>query len=435
MMTYIVWLVLLAIAFGVLLWDRITEATLLRRVVVFVLVTAFVLGTAWFTGLLPQTLVASLVGVLVAGLVAIYERTFRTRTLLIPIPFFVGAAIALAASQWQNPHPGPLKEENRSRREPEPSKQATIAEVLATKWSTDNEFADWPVTRLMTRLCEIAYENPVDARAELAKMGFESETINSGSMNGYVLKVDDSAVIILRGTEASLFDILQDLYFARINTDHGDLHGGFSSGYTSMHGQVQKLLDRYQPKRVWITGHSLGGALSVVCAYKLLQDQKYPIAGVMTFGQPMVVKSNMADYLGPKLKGKFVHFVNNMDPVVNIVRPYVHFGHLVWVTGDEQTIIRSSDGEAAMMAAGPVRGNNLRTEEPSLQPMTQLEFRQFLREEKAAGEPQFDPQGRPLYQGGWRNTSDHFMASYVQMVEFLVGEARAAPQRFIDHEK
>ena len=409
-MTYFIWFLLLAVALGALLWDRSTQATWVRRVIVYIVATAVVLGTAWFTGLLPQTLVASAPVTILAVLAAVYERTIRTRTLLIPIPFIAGALIAITASQWQNPHPGKLEEEDRSRRKPEPPKQSTIAEVLATKWSTDDEFADWPVTRLMATLCETTYKAPVDARADLEKMGFESETINSGSMNGYVLKVDDSAVIILRGTEASLFDILQDLYFARITTDHGDLHGGFSNGYTSMHSQVQTLLDRYRPKRVWITGHSLGGALSVVCAYKLLQDQKYPIAGVMTFGQPMVVKSNMADYLGPKLKGKFVHFVNNMDPVVNIVRPYIHFGHLVWVKGDEQKIIRSMDGNLAMMAAGAARGNNGRDDEPSLQPMTQLEFRQFLRDEKAAGEPQFDPQGRPLYQGGWLNTSDHYMA-------------------------
>lgn len=429
-MAYVVWSVLLALGIGLLFRDFQVKNSRGKSIALYSAVFGIVFLAARVSDLMPQTLVVSL-GVLVLSVfLAVYERTVFTRTLLISIPFIAGAVLALSVSQWQNPHPGPLEPEDRTRRKPEQPKQVTLSEALAKEWSTDNEFADWPVTRLMARLCEIAYKDPVDARADLTSKGFESETINSGSMNGYVLKIDDSAVIILRGTESSLFDILQDMDFVEVVTEHGGLHGGFSNGYTSMHGQVQKLLDRYQPRRVWITGHSLGGALSVVCAYKLLQDQKYPIAGIMTFGQPMVVKSNLADYLAPKLKGKYVHFVNNMDPVVNIVRPYVHFGHLVWRKGD--AIVRSKDGMTATMAAGPAKARTNEDEEPSLQPMTQFEFRQFLRDERNAGRPQIDSLGRPLYQGNWRSTSDHYMTSYVQMVDALLGESRAASQMFID---
>ncbi|WP_443217426.1 lipase family protein [Rhodopirellula sp. P2] len=74
----------------------------------------------------------------------------------------------------------------------------------------------------------------------------------------------DHAVIVLRGTESSLYDVLQDLNFIKSTNDNGSMHGGFRSGYSdSMHRQVNDLLHRFQSKQVWITGHSLG-ALSLL---------------------------------------------------------------------------------------------------------------------------------------------------------------------------
>jgi len=122
-------------------------------------------------------------------------------------------------------------------------------------------------------ISNIAYQAPVDAKDNIRKLGFETEYINAGSMQVYIIDARDDSIITLRGTENHEYDILQDLRFLRSKSEQGSMHGGFVSGYDPMHDQVLKLLERYQTKRVWITGHSLGGGLAVVCAQRLLINE------------------------------------------------------------------------------------------------------------------------------------------------------------------
>ena len=230
--------------------------------------------------------------------------------------------LAIVGGLFANPWQGDITNEDRTDWTPTPvADDATASELLSLDWSSKDENADWPVARLMLELCKIAYLNPVDARAELEKLGFESESISSGSMNGYVASLGDNAVVLLRGTESQVYDVVQDLRFLKSTNDDGSMHGGFVNGYEGMHGQVQKLLCKYKPKKVWITGHSLGGALSIVCARNILEDAEFKIAGVMTFGQTKVVRDDMRSFLEPKLDGKYVFFVNDMDPVTRVVAP------------------------------------------------------------------------------------------------------------------
>lgn len=224
--------------------------------------------------------------------------------------------------------------------EPSPKPILSIQEKLDTPWSTDGS-TDWPTSKLMAELCVIAYEEPVFARTKFEEMGFLSETINSDSMIGYVLEIGDAAVIVLRGTEPTLADWLADFTILQARTEHGMIHAGFYKGYRPLHPQIKELLRRYQPNRVWLAGHSLGGALAVVSAYQLEVEGEYNVAGVMTFGQPMVVSSELKVFVEPKLKNKYVHFVNDMDPISRVVKPFQHFGHLVWLKGRESISLKT----------------------------------------------------------------------------------------------
>jgi pimeloyl-ACP methyl ester carboxylesterase len=265
----------------------------------------------------------------------------------------------------------------------------------------------------MLELSDIAYLPPSQARDKIRELGWESESINGGSMQGYVIDAGDDSIVAFRGTEGDEYDIAQDLRFIGVKTEQGSMHGGFAKGYAALHSQVIDLLKRYQTKRVWLTGHSLGGGLAVVCAYRLLNETDYQIAGMMTFGQPKVVRSKLSSYLTPKLDGKYVFFVNDMDPVTRLISPYEHLGHMVrWTDNDierSQMLVMSKgpDSEPTGQEAGYVEG------------MTDAEFRELLTQTDDSKKPKFDKDGKPLVQGFVPNVYDHYLDGYRGMLENL----------------
>lgn len=267
----------------------------------------------------------------------------------------------------------------------------------------------------MLELCVIAYKDPVEARLELADIGEQSETINGGSMVGYVVDFGEDAVVVFRGTETDdEYDILQDLRFLRRGGDDGGMHGGFKRGYDSLHSQVKSLLKRYDAKRVWISGHSLGGGLSVCCANRLLKDGDYEIAGVMTFGQPMAVDRKMGERLTSELNGKYVFFVNDMYVVTRFVEPYVHFGEMVhWTENDIERSVPMS-----LMSSGPDQSEseNMRF---YLETKSNDELDALIEKLERDSEPVRDDDGRVLTRGTVPSASDHQLTNYAKMLDFL----------------
>ena len=382
-------------------------------------VLAIVLGTAvaYFS---RQSAYIALFGVIAFGISLLRFGSDQRMAQLRKVAMVVAASglLAIVGGLFANPWQGSVEKEDRTDWKPAPKIESTPNELLALEWSSTNENADWPVSRLMLELCKIAYKDPVDANKELAEMGFQSESISSGSMNGYVASIGDHAVILLRGTESNVYDIVQDLRFLKSTNDKGSMHGGFVNGYQGMHGQVQKLLEQYDAKKVWITGHSLGGALAVVCANNIIEDAKYEIAGVMTFGQPKVVREDMRSFLEPKLAGKYVFFVNDMDPVTRVVDPYVHFGHMV----------RYADGEIERSLPKPVLyGGKLGAQNASPEYTDDLndqELEGLIERLEGTAEPVFTKDGRPVVQGYIPRVSDHKLDSYSTMLDALIGDRR-----------
>lgn len=286
-------------------------------------------------------------------------------------------------------------------------------ELLSLEWSSRDRNAYWPVADLMLELSAVSYLPPVQARDRIRELGWESESINGGSMQGYVIDAGEDSIITFRGTERNEYDIVQDLRFIGVKTEQGSMHGGFAKGYAALHPQVIKLLDKYQTKRVWITGHSLGGGLAVVCAHRLLIETDYQIAGVMTFGQPKVVRNRLSSYLTPRLDGKYVFFVNDMDPVTRLISPYEHFGHMVrWTDNDiqrSQMLVMSMgpDSDSTGQEAGYVEG------------MTDAEFKELLLQTEELQKPRSNKNAPNVVQGFVPNVNDHDLDAYRGMLEEL----------------
>ncbi|TWU16693.1 lipase family protein [Allorhodopirellula heiligendammensis] len=203
-----------------------------------------------------------LVGLLVLpiGLTVFVSEQHRSLVRRIGFCFLISGGVGLVALIYSSPGRETVEEEERDRDRPKPRPDLTLSDMLNGDWDSD-EASDWPVARLMAEVCDLSYRSPVNAREEFKRMGFSSETIVDSSMIGYVLSLDDTAIVVLRGTDDSP-DWISNLSFLSNRVDDGAIHKGFDNAYDALRPQVNQLLNRSSPRRVWITGHSLGGALA-----------------------------------------------------------------------------------------------------------------------------------------------------------------------------
>lgn len=293
------------------------------------------------------------------------------------------------------------------------AKPAPIVATLQEKFELDFWAYDqpsWPVAIELATCSSNAYLAPVFAEQELNKRGFTSvSTLNFGSSLGYVALIGDTAVIMFRGTNPpEIQDWFVNLNNRSFKAADGPVHAGFWESYNSLHDQLVEVLRQKEPKRLWITGHSLGGALAVVCSYRMMTEENRDIAGVMTFGQPRVGSKEFCSHMESALNGRMVHFVNESDVVPRVPPSFGHFGSLVWYTGGA---IRRSRPPNLMMSNGEDSKNN--DEFVELPAMSQHEFEKAKRELNQPPKVQYSPEGQPLMLGSSRYIDDHDIELYI----------------------
>jgi hypothetical protein len=124
---------------------------------------------------------------------------------------------------------------------------------------------------------------------------------DSTSTNFAVMSNNTTIIIIFRGSEtkggfrnAKKDWLLTDAKCKMFKIDtfnNSYVHKGFWNSYQS----VEDTLLKTENKKIFITGHSLGGALAILAAVDLLQHQLKPF-GVYTFANPRVGTECFADY-------------------------------------------------------------------------------------------------------------------------------------------
>lgn len=160
---------------------------------------------------------------------------------------------------------------------------------------------------------------------------------NIQRMFGYVLisSKDNIAVIVFTGTSfldewQEDFNIDQTAPTYLHNYTNGILmHSGFSFIYSSLKAQITSLLSGLSVNTLYITGHSLGGALATVCAFDLAGIQPTPI--VYTFASPRVFNIQGAIVLNHMLPN--IQRVYNTEDLVPTGPPAIIFNTLYQHTG------------------------------------------------------------------------------------------------------
>ncbi|CAN0313119.1 unnamed protein product [Ectocarpus sp. 6 AP-2014] len=135
----------------------------------------------------------------------------------------------------------------------------------------------------------------------------------------------------------------------KLETTEGDLHRGFDDGVNTVWnpgpGHPEGMLavikrfyhEEGRSRKLYVTGHSLGGALATIAAARLVFVDDLNVAALYTIGSPRVFDSEVADIFdsktnhGTRMKDKYFRGRNNNDIVTRIPpSPYKHVGTEVY---------------------------------------------------------------------------------------------------------
>ena len=129
--------------------------------------------------------------------------------------------------------------------------------------------------------------------------------------------------VILRGT-ANFPDVIEDLDFVG-ESEHElgiHVHTGFDKSLQECLPWLVPRLDRSRP--VWVTGHSLGGAVAELLMATLELRGFKDVSGV-TFGQPKLTDARGVERLAHL---NLLRVVHHRDPVPMLPPVFVEVGHL-----------------------------------------------------------------------------------------------------------
>ncbi|MCK5633258.1 lipase family protein [bacterium] len=133
-------------------------------------------------------------------------------------------------------------------------------------------------------------------------------------------------VISFTGTE-SINDWRTNLNCKKIKSVVGNVHFGFNQALTHVINNILSLLSQNaNGRKIYITGHSLGGALAVLCA-AYLKFYGHAVDGVYTYGQPRVGGKDFAKVYNKNLSNKTFRHVNNNDIVPHLPLRGMKFRH------------------------------------------------------------------------------------------------------------
>lgn len=195
---------------------------------------------------------------------------------------------------------------------------------------------------------ELAYKSQAEYEKILKEQWGFSDVypLDKNETQGFIAKKDNMILIAFRGTEETKNeDIFTDILAYQTKTELGKVHYGFLRALKAVWKDVLTAVKNYQDNNqpVWITGHSLGGALAALATAKLASiNACQNIGGVYTFGQPRVGDKDFKEKFEKLLPSGAYRVTNFKDPVTlvplninlkiwkkRIIFQYKHAGNLI----------------------------------------------------------------------------------------------------------
>jgi len=217
--------------------------------------------------------------------------------------------------------------------------------------------------RQMARLSGIAYIRghlALDLALELYCEEFHSGAefqcrafdIQATHTQAFVFWCDEMAVVSIRGTEPEqLRDLLTDIRLTQeagpFSSDHSKVHRGFWAAASSLLNEPEFLPTCWEATRIekplFVTGHSLGGAVATLVSASLAQETHQGLQ-LYTFGSPRVGNHGfaaLAAYATPA-HFRYVHADDIVTRLPWLIGLYRHTGILCFIDNGMRLSVRPS---------------------------------------------------------------------------------------------
>jgi triacylglycerol lipase len=175
---------------------------------------------------------------------------------------------------------------------------------------------------LMAKMSKLAYlpfeKDDSELKSGLAEADFELVRIfNREGTQAFLARrnADKMAVLAFRGTQTEgatlerFLDAVADLYVVMQTDENGvKVHKGFQQAFQRVEPEVLPAARQLADHALYITGHSLGGALALIATSAINSDN---LAACYTFGSPKVGNEEFGD----KIKSPIYRIINAYDIV------------------------------------------------------------------------------------------------------------------------
>lgn len=178
----------------------------------------------------------------------------------------------------------------------------------------------------MAKCAQIAYMDGPEAKPEYKKMGYTTHRfIDHDGAQVHIVSNKSEVVLCFRGTEPSEFsDIKADLnaWPDKANNGHGYVHNGFQNEVDKVWAQVNTALKKMKTdsKHLFITGHSLGGAMATIATSRMAPD----VTALYTYGSP---RTGTRKFVNSFKQVKHYRHVNNNDIVTAVPLALMGYKH------------------------------------------------------------------------------------------------------------
>ena len=187
------------------------------------------------------------------------------------------------------------------------------------------------------------------SKSPLPAQGFQLDWLGSREVNrGLVLSDEASLVVVFRGTRLDVHNLMDvaelviinqsdlwvdSLFLPAVCAAGGRVHMGFLKAFEEVSDALDALwMAKSAGRKLWLAGHSLGGALATLAAAHLGRGA---VHGLYTFGCPRVGDAKFTSVLPQSSHYRFVHREDWVVGQPPEFLGYVHAGTLQPVRGGD----------------------------------------------------------------------------------------------------